>query len=273
MCGDGVHDEEGSQRTLKLNVAVDDALAVKIRHGGHELAEYALNQLRAQKVAHARGKVKEVTARAVAHDEDGARLLDAPGAQVDDGRVPDDLHNLELALQAHLDAIFAGTAAGAVLADLDGDERLAVQGAVAVLDDDARRHLGLGGVGHDLARGEHDSTKRAAAQQAQAPPSPRLVVVSALRREELDRLGRHRGAAVFGGIAGRRRRGLCNRGSEAAGFGQVGFAPDGWLLGHIGGSVRARYRDRPLMYRECIWRVVTDASVSAVMASRCGRRP
>lgn len=42
----------------------------------------------------------------------------------------DVLKDLELALEAHLDAVLAGAAAGSMLTDLDGDQRLALRQAL-----------------------------------------------------------------------------------------------------------------------------------------------
>jgi len=66
------------------------------------------------------GNVKQITTRAVAEHQNGPRHLNVPSLKMHQARVVDTLHNLQLALEAHLDAILRRSAARAVLTYLDG---------------------------------------------------------------------------------------------------------------------------------------------------------
>lgn len=74
-----------------------------------------------------RRNVKEVPARTVTQHQKRPARLDAPRLQVHERRVANILHNLQLALQAHLNPILARPASGPVLEHLDGHQRLPIR--------------------------------------------------------------------------------------------------------------------------------------------------
>ena len=110
-------------RTFKFDVAVDNHLVVEVGDRADEFGKDAADERGSEDFPVGGRDVKEVAAGVVAEHEDGAGRLDAPGLEVDQGGVANVLHDFELALEGHLDAILGCAAAGAMLADLDGYER------------------------------------------------------------------------------------------------------------------------------------------------------
>lgn len=106
--------------TLEFDVPVNDVLVVKIGHGAHKLGEHAADEGWRKKLAMTSRHVKQIPTGVVTKHEDCSGRLDTPGLEVHERRVPYRLHDLELPLQAHLDAVLGRTPSGAMLADLNG---------------------------------------------------------------------------------------------------------------------------------------------------------
>jgi len=108
--------------TLEFDVAVDYPLLVEIAHRTYELGEDPPKQRRTQQFTACAGHVEEVAPGTVAEHQNGPGGFYAPGFQVDKGGVIDGLHDFQLALEAHLDAVLGRAALGAGFANLDGDQ-------------------------------------------------------------------------------------------------------------------------------------------------------
>ena len=95
-------------------------MVVEIGDGADQLGKHAADEGWSEEIAMASGDVKEVAAGIVAEHEDSSTWLDAPCLEVDERWVAHYLHELQLALEAHLDAVLGCPASRAMLADFDG---------------------------------------------------------------------------------------------------------------------------------------------------------
>lgn len=99
---------------------MDDVLIVEIGDGADQLGKHAADEGGSEEVTMASGDVKEVATGVVAEHEDGPTWLNAPCLEVHERWVAHCLHELKLALEAHLDAVLGCPSSGAMLADFDG---------------------------------------------------------------------------------------------------------------------------------------------------------
>lgn len=109
--------------TLQLHIPVYNPHLVQISHGAHHLGKHASQQSGSKSLAVCAGHVEQIPARAVAEHKDGTRGFDVPGFQVHQAGVMDALHDLEFALQAHLDSVLGRAPSWAVLTNLDRHQR------------------------------------------------------------------------------------------------------------------------------------------------------